>query len=275
MNAYLFYDPRARPLSLSGVILPNMTLSFFLTGTTTPTPVYSNSTLVTSLGTVVTADANGQFPPIYLSPLITYRVQMKDSAGVLLPNGDVDPLCPKPDFPTGTVQWFHGTAAARDIAFPPAQWQWFNGTNGAPDGRDRVPIMAGGALNSGDLGGGAGASVTGLAGAVAAGVTGNTALTAGMVPAPTLELYVWETGGQGNAESFTTSGAHGIAGDNDHAYPASYGYRTNSADGTPLIRATGGGSTPHNHTVPAIADHTHTIAASLPPYVALWALYRR
>lgn len=277
MNAYLFFDPRARPLSIAGAILPGAILKFFLSTTTTPTPVYSNAALSVSLGAVVTADLNGQFPPIYLSPLITYRVQIYDAGLVLQPNGDVDPLLPFPDYPTGTVMWFHGTAAARDIAYPPAQWQILNGLNGTPDGRNRIPMIAGGLYLSGDLGGGAGAVVTGPSGAhTHGGVTGDTVLTSGMVPAPALELYVWETGGQGNAEAFGSgSSAHGVAGDNDHSYPASYAYRANTADGNALIRATGGGSSPHNHAITAAVDHTHTIAAAVPPFVALWAMMRR
>lgn len=278
MNAYLFFDPRARPLSIAGDILPGMTLSFFLTTTTTPTPVYSNATLATSLGTVVTADTNGQFPAIYLSPLVTYRVQMRDSAGVLLPGGDVDPLVPAPDYPTGTVMWFHGTAGARDVAYPPAQWQFLNGTNGTPDGRDRMPILAGNLYNSGDLGGAAGGVLTGAAGAhTHGGVTGDTTIDATMYPQHTHRLFTWESGGQGNAESFSSSAAHGLAGDNDHSYPASYAYRANTADANPLVEASGGASSPvgHHHSITAAVDHQHSITPPVPPFVALWALMRR
>lgn len=55
--------------------LPLAVLSFFVTGTTTPKAVYADKYKVTSLGTTVTADSAGNFPPIFLDG--TYRVDLR------------------------------------------------------------------------------------------------------------------------------------------------------------------------------------------------------
>jgi len=54
--------------------LPLSTLKFYVTGTTTPKAVYADKYKVTSLGSVVTADSAGNFPPIFLDG--TYRVDL-------------------------------------------------------------------------------------------------------------------------------------------------------------------------------------------------------
>jgi hypothetical protein len=277
MNAYLFFDPRARPLSIAGAILPGAKLKFFLTLTTTPTPVYSDAALSVSLGTTVTADENGQFPPIYLSPLITYRVQMYDANDVLLPDGDVDPLCPMPDFLPGTVMWFHGTAGARDAAYPPAQWQILNGSNGTPDGRDRLVMIAGGAYASGDLGGAVAGGTTGPAGAIGAGVTGSTILDATNMPIHNHRLYAWlGVGSDGEHDGVGFAGAGLSAQRGAQPSGGSFGYGDVNGSATKLVEDSGTG-TPvgHTHSIPAVADHTHTYGATLPPFVALWAMMRR
>lgn len=92
----LFYDPQAKPLSNAGTVLPGAYLLFYITGTTTPWAVYANGLLTTVLSQTpgqaqpsCTADANGRFNPIYMSPTLAYRVQLYNSAGTLLE--DVDP----------------------------------------------------------------------------------------------------------------------------------------------------------------------------------------
>lgn len=277
MNAYLFFDPRARPLSIAGAILPGAKLKFFVTLTTTPTPVYADAALLTSLGTTVEADENGQFPPIYLSPLVTYRVQMYDADDVLLPDGDVDPLAPRPDYPTGTVMWFLGTAIARDAAYPPALWQVLDGTNGTPDGRNRVPMIAGGLYASGDLGGTAAGAVTSTSsGAVAAGVTGSTTLDATNMPSHNHRLYVRLSSTlRGNTRGFGFAGTAGVEGQIIDDAPYGYSDTAPQSAGNKLIEATGSGSPAgHTHTVPAIAAHTHDVTVN-PAFVAMWALMRR
>jgi len=65
---------------------------FYLTGTSTGTAVYSDSTLATSLGTSVTSDSAGWFVPIYVDDAITYRAVLKTAAGATIGNYDIDPL---------------------------------------------------------------------------------------------------------------------------------------------------------------------------------------
>lgn len=65
-------------------------LQFYLTGTTTPTPVYTSSTLGTPLANPVAANGNGQFPAIFLDPTVTYRAQLQTPAGGVI--ADIDPL---------------------------------------------------------------------------------------------------------------------------------------------------------------------------------------
>ncbi len=276
MNAYLFFDPRARPLSIAGAILPNAILRFFLSETTTPTPVYADASLSTSLGTEVTANDDGQFPPIYLSPLVTYRVQMFDENEVPLPDGDVDPLCPRPDYPAGTVMWFYGDATARDAAYPPALWQILDGNNGTPDGRDRIPIIAGGSFNAGDTGGGLLAN-TGAAGAHDhGGATSEVVLDEDDMPVHGHRLFCRTSSTQrGNTRGFGFASTAGVEGQVIDDAPYDY-VEDSPSEGDLLIEPTGT-ATPEGraHDITAADNHTHTISGVLPPYLALWALMRR
>ena len=87
---FLFADPVVRPLSAAGVTMPLCYFTFYLTGSTTAVAPFQNGTLTTPFGSnVVTADAYGGFPPIYMNPATVYRVQLHDASGVLLE--DVDP----------------------------------------------------------------------------------------------------------------------------------------------------------------------------------------
>lgn len=65
-------------------------LQFYITGTTTPTPVYTSAALTTALPNPVVANANGQFPAIYLDPTVTYRAQYQNAAGAVI--ADIDPV---------------------------------------------------------------------------------------------------------------------------------------------------------------------------------------
>src|SRR5271155_504373 len=99
----LFYDPVARPLSSLGVAMPGAYFNFYTSGTTTPAPVYQDPGLTTpfplaslngssALFYVVTADGTGAMPPMYLNPVVIYRVQLYNSTGSLIE--DVDPYIP-------------------------------------------------------------------------------------------------------------------------------------------------------------------------------------
>lgn len=80
-----------RALDSAGNPLSGALLQVYLTGTTTPSPFYTSSSLATPLSNPVVADSTGSFPPMFADPAITYRTQIKTAGGVLLPSGDVDP----------------------------------------------------------------------------------------------------------------------------------------------------------------------------------------
>jgi hypothetical protein len=88
--AGLFVSPFTPALALNGIIAPAATLTFYATGTSTPQNVYADSGLATSLGSVITANAQGQFVAIYLAGTPLYRAVLKTSLGAVL--GDIDPI---------------------------------------------------------------------------------------------------------------------------------------------------------------------------------------
>lgn len=97
----LFYDPVARPLSATGASLPNGFYNFYVSGTTNAAQVYQDPGLTTPfpavlfngvLSTIVTADGTGAMPPMYLNPVVIYRVQLYNSSAQLIE--DVDPYIP-------------------------------------------------------------------------------------------------------------------------------------------------------------------------------------
>lgn len=89
-----------RATDANGAIVPGAILEFYEAGTSTPKTVYSNATLVTSLGTSVTCDAGG-YPTsdgstktmIYVGTA-SYKMIVKTSAGVALITHDNIPGAP-------------------------------------------------------------------------------------------------------------------------------------------------------------------------------------
>lgn len=92
MAAELFTFPFAVALDANAIVVPGAQLYFYLTGTTTPTPIYSDSGLTTPLSNPVVANSAGIWPSIYTNNAVTYRVILKDDGGVTL--GDSDPWIP-------------------------------------------------------------------------------------------------------------------------------------------------------------------------------------
>lgn len=97
-TSQLFYDPVSRP-TVGGVVQPQSQYNFYVSGTSTPAPVYQDAALTTAFPVqgpsnqyLVTADGTGAFPPIYLNPSIIYRVQWISQGGITLE--DVDPHVP-------------------------------------------------------------------------------------------------------------------------------------------------------------------------------------
>ena len=68
--------------------LPGALLYFYENGTSTPKVVYQDIALTTPHAHPVVADSAGNFPPIFLDG--TYRVELKNAAGVTQPQWPVD-----------------------------------------------------------------------------------------------------------------------------------------------------------------------------------------
>lgn len=64
-----------------GVVAPGAVMRFYLSGTSTPYPVYASDG--TSLGTSLTADTTGLLPACYLAP-IAYRIVLENAEGAVI-----------------------------------------------------------------------------------------------------------------------------------------------------------------------------------------------
>ncbi|MGL5735402.1 MAG: hypothetical protein ACRCYS_11100, partial [Beijerinckiaceae bacterium] len=65
---------------------------FYRSGTTTPLAVYGEAALSTSLGSAVTAAADGAFVPIFYDNQTLTRARMETSGGALIRGYDIDPI---------------------------------------------------------------------------------------------------------------------------------------------------------------------------------------
>jgi hypothetical protein len=112
----LFYDAFPRPLSSVGTTMPLAYYNFYLSGTTTPAPVFQDAAISLPYPTqtlppggsgpasyfIPIADSTGTFQPIFLNPNLIYRVQLYNSLGQLIE--DVDPYIPAlPGFGNGPI----------------------------------------------------------------------------------------------------------------------------------------------------------------------------
>lgn len=75
-------------LDTAANVLAGATLTFTLTGTSTPTNVFSDSALTTPLANPLSADAAGAFVSIFLDPTIIYKIVLKTSGGAVLKTWD-------------------------------------------------------------------------------------------------------------------------------------------------------------------------------------------
>ncbi len=270
--SFLLHDPVMRPLDEAGAIMPLCYLVFYETGTTTPTPVYSDDDLLSELGTdgVVVSDSAGEFPAIYGDSAVVYRRQLYDADDVLI--SDTDPMHPHAQFPAGTMVMFYGDSTARDAAYPPALWELADGDNSTPDMRGRLPIGADGATYVAD-GTGYGSAPgnvesssngahthTGATGSTAADLAAHTHFVAanviqGSATAPSASNYV--------------AGETTVGGDTEYDLQ---GTATAATVGLTSSTGAGGG---HTHTIGSDGAHTHTTAVPLPPCRALWFLMRK
>jgi hypothetical protein len=89
MSAFqIFTQPSQQALDTAANVLSGATLTFSLTGTSTATNAYSDSTLSTPVANPLSANAAGVFIPVFLDPTITYRVVLKTQAGAVLQTWD-------------------------------------------------------------------------------------------------------------------------------------------------------------------------------------------
>ena len=85
MTGFAFYPPQFTLTNSSGRPLAGAVARFFRAGTSTPLTVYTTAALTTPHGSVVTADAAGVFPPIFIDPATgSYKVSFFTSAGSLI-----------------------------------------------------------------------------------------------------------------------------------------------------------------------------------------------
>jgi hypothetical protein len=101
MTGMLLPVPALRAVDANGVPLNGALLQFYLSGTTTPTPVYTDKTLGTPLSNPVVSNSAGLFPPIYIDPTITYRAQLLTAAMSLVQ--DIDPVAQPPIIGAGSI----------------------------------------------------------------------------------------------------------------------------------------------------------------------------
>ena len=82
MAHQIFQLPRPTAISNNLTLVSGAKVSFFLTGTSTPTDTYQDSALTTPHTNPVVADSAGRLPAVYLDPTIEYRVTFTDSSDV-------------------------------------------------------------------------------------------------------------------------------------------------------------------------------------------------
>lgn len=88
----LYVRGRQRIVDSNGDPVNNAKVYFYVTGTTTPAVVYSDSALTTPITQPVRTNAAGFLVPIYLDPAVTYKSVITDASDVALPDGTVDPI---------------------------------------------------------------------------------------------------------------------------------------------------------------------------------------
>jgi len=90
MAAQLLTEPVIRAIDANGLAVGGAKLFFFLSGTTVQASAYTTAALSAAHPNPLVADSGGLFPPVYLDPAVTYRLQLKTGGGVLIE--DVDPV---------------------------------------------------------------------------------------------------------------------------------------------------------------------------------------
>lgn len=84
MSASLLFKPVISAVLPTNEIAPAAQLFSYMSGTTTPHPIYLDNAAETPATNPVIADASGEFPPLYLKDEITYRLVLRDAIGDVL-----------------------------------------------------------------------------------------------------------------------------------------------------------------------------------------------
>lgn len=187
-----------------------------------------------------------------------------DLGGFALSNGTLATSVGIPNtsvFPVGMITLWSGS-----IGSIPAGWALCDGTSGTPDLRDRFVVGAGNTYAVGASGGANSVTPTASnAGAHDHGAaTGDTTLTTAQIPSHGHTVIASQYSGD-DSDPLGDAGSGFLGSANTALVQLSA-----NGSGTPLM--TGGGSGgPHNHSIPAAVDHTHTISAvdTRSPYYAL------
>lgn len=96
-NGLRFVLPFQTPISPSSTVYPGCQLFFYLTGTDTAAPTYSDAALTAENPQPVVADAGGTFGNIFIDTSITYKVVLEDENGVQIWTADPLDTAPLPD----------------------------------------------------------------------------------------------------------------------------------------------------------------------------------
>jgi len=203
------------------------------------------------------------------------QMQIPDGGGAPTVGGtavvlESTPLLPL--MPTGAIIMWYGA-----LGSVPSGWQLCDGTNGTPDLRDKFVVGAGGAYAPDDTGGEATTNInlnTGAAGGHDHGaLTGAEVLTASMIPSHSHTIYGNSSVGSfGNTQGLANVGSK-VAGDGG----GTGAYMTVTGSGVQIIGNSAGGNDPHDHSIAAEADHTHTVTdtqTNLPPYYAIYYIMK-
>lgn len=108
MSGSRFVLPSQQPLQATGLPYAGGQLFFYLTGTSTLTPTYADSSLATPNSNPVVLDSAGNAGSVFLNPSIVYKVVLEDSDNNLI--WTYDPVYPFADAGVAQNITFAGTS---------------------------------------------------------------------------------------------------------------------------------------------------------------------
>lgn len=119
MTGRLLPVPGLRAMDQNGEPMAGARLQMYLSGTTTPTPVYVSTLLSSPMSNPIVADSTGLFPAMFCDPAIAYRAQLFTSSGMLV--ADIDPVAAPTVNPSGSItgDMLASGAAVANLGFIP------------------------------------------------------------------------------------------------------------------------------------------------------------